>query len=128
MMVRGIRGATTTEVNTKEAIVEATVELLREIVGRNGFEPDDVAAATFTATPDLNAEFPAAAARVYLGWKDVPLLCAQEMLVMHRPPRSIRVMILVTTDRAPADLEHVYLRGAVNLRMRGADSGGRSGS
>ncbi len=125
-MVRGIRGATTVGANTKEEIVEATAELLVEIVDRNGIDTHDIAATAFTATPDLNAEFPAVAARVNLGWNDVPLLCAREMAVPDAQPRTIRVMILVNTDKDPSELRHVYLRDAVNLQMRGTGSDGRS--
>ena len=126
MKVRGIRGATTAESNRKEAIVEATTELLKELVGRNDIDPNDVAAVTFTATTDLDAEFPAVAARVGLGWTNVALMCAQEMQVPDGQPRTIRVMILLNTDKAAGELENVYLRDAVDLRLRGSDSDGRS--
>ena len=126
MKVRGIRGATTAGSNTKEAIVEATTELLTELVGRNGIDADDVAAVTFTATKDLNAEFPAVAARLGLGWTEVALMTAQEMQVPDGQPRTVRVMILLNTDKDPGELENVYLRDAVNLRLRGSKSDGRS--
>ena len=126
MKVRGIRGATTAESNRKEAIVEATTELLKELVGRNDIDANDVAAVTFTATTDLDAEFPAVAARVGLGWTNVALMCAQEMQVPDGQPRTIRVMILLNTDKAAGELENVYLRDAVDLRLRGSDSDGRS--
>ena len=126
MKVRGIRGATTADSNTQEAIVDATEELLNEIVARNDFETDDIAAATFTATADLDAEFPAVAARVRLGWTDVALMCAQEMQVPDGQPRSIRVMILVNTDKQAKELHNVYLKGAVNMRKRDTDNDGRT--
>ena len=126
MKVRGIRGATTAESNRKEAIVEATTELLKELVGRNDIDANDVAAVTFTATTDLDAEFPAVAARVGLGWTNVALMCAQEMQVPDGQPRTIRVMILLNTDKAAGELENVYLRDAVDLRLRGSDGDGRS--
>ena len=126
MKVRGIRGATTAESNRKEAIVEATTELLKELVGRNDIDANDVAAVTFTATTDLDAEFPAVAARVGLGWTNVALMCSQEMQVPDGQPRTIRVMILLNTDKAAGELENVYLRDAVDLRLRGSDSDGRS--
>lgn len=126
MKVRGIRGATTAGSNTKEAIVEATTELLTELVGRNDIDADDVAAVTFTATKDLNAEFPAVAARLGLGWTEVALMTAQEMQVPDGQPRTVRVMILLNTDKDPGELENVYLRDAVNLRLRGSKSDGRS--
>ena len=78
MKVRGIRGATTAECNTKEAIVQATKELLEELIEANDIEADDVASAIFSTTPDLNAEFPAVAAR-QLGWIYVALMCGHEM-------------------------------------------------
>ncbi len=126
MKVRGIRGATTADSNTKEAIVEATTELLTELVGRNDIDADDVAAVTFTATTDLDAEFPAVAARLGLGWTNVALMCAQEMQVPDGQPRTIRVMILLNTDKDAGELENVYLRDAVDLRLRGSESDGRS--
>jgi chorismate mutase len=126
LKVRGIRGATTADSNTQEAIVDATEELLNEIVARNDFETDDIAAATFTATADLDAEFPAVAARVRLGWTDVALMCAQEMQVPDGQPRSIRVMILVNTDKQAKELHNVYLKGAVNMRKRDTDNDGRT--
>ncbi len=121
MKVRGIRGATTASSNTKESIVDATTELLTELVARNEIAADDVAAVTFTATTDLDAEFPAVAARLGLGWTNVALMCAQEMQVPDGQPRTIRVMILLNTDKDAAELENVYLRDAVGLRQRGSE-------
>jgi chorismate mutase len=119
MAVRGIRGATTTEENSENAIVEATSELLGELSRENGLQPGDIAGAWFTATQDLTAEFPAVAARRF-GWRDVPLLCAHEMAVSSSNPRSvprcIRVLLLVNTDRAPSTMRFAYLRGASALR------------
>jgi chorismate mutase len=115
MSVRGIRGATTTAVNTAEAIAAATDRLLREMIGRNGVRAEDVAAVFFTTTPDLNAEFPAAAARA-LGWRKVPLLCATEIDVPGRLASCIRVLMLVNTDQAQAHIRHIYLEGATRLR------------
>src|SRR2546428_11822668 len=87
MAVRGIRGATTTEEDSETAIVDATTELLAELARENALSPGDIAAAWFTTTPDLTAEFPAAAARRF-GWGDVPLLCGHEMSVPASHPRS----------------------------------------
>jgi chorismate mutase len=113
--VRGIRGATTVDVDTPAAIVEATRELLSELIAANGIEPDAVAGAWFTTTPDLVSEFPAVAAR-QLGWVDVPLLCGHEMDVPYDNPRSIprcvRVMILLNTERHRSEMRFLYLRGA----------------
>lgn len=119
MAVRGIRGATTAETDSENAIVGATIELLAEIVRTNGLKSDDIAAAWFTTTSDLTAEFPAAAAR-QMGWGDVPLLCAHEMAVPRSNPRSvprcIRVLLLVNTDVPASAIRFVYLRGAEKLR------------
>lgn len=112
--VRGLRGATTVADNTAEAIVEATKELLQALQEANGFGPDDVICALFTATPDLSAAFPASAARE-LGWVNVPLLDACQMPVVGDVPRCIRVLLQIYADeRRP--LQHVYLRGAQVLR------------
>jgi chorismate mutase len=115
MKVRGIRGAITATANDKNAIIDATGRLLSELVARNAIAPADIAAVFFTTTNDLNAEFPAAAARG-LGWDHVPLLCGHEMSVPNRVEMCIRVMLLVNTDAAQADVKHVYLDGAAALR------------
>ncbi len=113
---RGIRGATTASGNDREAILSATRELLERIVERNQFAPEDIAAAFFTVTDDLNAEFPAMAAR-QLGWTEAALLCAREIPVPTATVRHcIRVLALVNTDRSAAEIAHVYLRDAVALR------------
>ncbi|HEY8678940.1 MAG TPA: chorismate mutase [Candidatus Dormibacteraeota bacterium] len=122
MAVRGIRGATTTEQDTAEAIVEATGELLTLIAEDNRIEASDIAAVWLTTTADLTAEFPAVAAR-RMGWAEVPLLCAHEMAVPpsndRSIPRCIRVLLLLNTDRPAAEMRFVYLRGARNLRKAG---------
>ena len=115
--VRGIRGATVADDNTQEAILDATDELLRAMVESNGVEDDDIAAAYFTTTDDLNAEFPAAAARK-LGWTEVALLCAHEMKVPNAMQRVVRVMLLVNTDKPASEIVFQYLRGAEALRNR----------
>jgi chorismate mutase len=115
MLCRGIRGATTVEANSREAILEATAELLAAMVKTNGIKPDDVASAFFTTTPDLNAEFPALAARG-LGWNDVPLLCGHEMGVPGSLPMCLRILVHVNTDKRADQIVHVYLRGARVLR------------
>src|SRR3982074_3092891 len=120
MAVRGIRGATTTEEDSETAIVDATTELLAQLARENALSPSDIAAVWFTTTPDLTAEFPAAAARRF-GWGDVPLLCGHEMAVPSSNPRSlprcIRVLLLVNTDRPSSAMRFVYLRGAEKLRV-----------
>ena len=112
---RGIRGATTCEENTREAILAATRELLQNLIEANDLRPDDIASAIFTTTPDLNAEFPAVAARE-LGWLDTALLCAHEMSVPGSLRQCIRVLIHWNTDRRADQVRHVYIKGAVHLR------------
>jgi monofunctional chorismate mutase len=115
MPVRGIRGATTSPGNTSEDLLARTKELLAEIHKRNGFMPEDLASIIFTTTPDLNAAFPATAARE-MGWRDTAMLCAHEIDVADSVPRCIRILALWNTDKAPADIHHVYLHEAVALR------------
>ena len=122
--VRGIRGATTADGNTKEAILDATRELLEGLVEANDIDQDDIAAVNFTTTRDLNAAFPALAAREHLGWDYVALMCGHEMEVPDAQPRCIRVLMLVNTDRSPQEISNLYLRGAANLRDRSAGDGG----
>lgn len=115
MACRGVRGATTVESNTREEILAATRELLALMIRRNGIEAADVASATFTTTPDLDAEFPAFAAR-QLGWLEVPLLCGHEIAVPGSLPHCVRVLIHWNTDRTQSEIQHVYARDAVKLR------------
>jgi chorismate mutase len=121
LMCRGIRGATTVTENTRDAILSGTTELLERLVDENGIQREQLAAAIFTTTRDLNAEFPAVAAR-QLGWTDVALLCSHEMDVPNALPSCIRVLLLVNTDKNAQELANVYLRGAKNLRSRGMES------
>ena len=116
--VRGLRGATTADSNTRDAILEATRELLEALVEANEVSADDIAAVTFSTTRDLDAEFPAVAARVDLGWTEVAMMCGHEMEVPGGQERCIRVMILVNTDKAPHELKRIYLREAASLRAR----------
>ncbi len=118
--VRGIRGATTAESNTRDDVLAAATELMERLIEANSIDADDVAAAFFTTTPDLNAEFPAAAARL-MGWTYVALMGASEIDVPDAPPLCIRVLILINTDTPPQQLKNIYLRGATNLRKRGAE-------
>lgn len=112
--LRALRGATTVPDNDSDAILEATEELLREVIGRNDLQAEDMVSCVFTCTGDLDAEFPAAAAR-RLGLSEVPLLCAREIDVPGALPRVIRLMLHCYADPAePA--RHVYLREAVALR------------
>ena len=116
----GLRGATTADANTKEAVVGATEELLREMVASNQLAENDVAAVFFTTTSDLNAEFPAVAARVRLGWEHTALMNMHEMDVPDAAMSVVRVLLLVNTDKSKDELVHVYLKGAQQLRSRGA--------
>jgi chorismate mutase len=115
MPVRGIRGATTAPSNRSEDMLERTKELLAEIHKRNRFQPEDLASMIFTTTPDLNAAFPALAARE-MGWRDTAMLCAHEIDVAGSVPRCIRVLILWNTERDPDEIRHVYLHEAKDLR------------
>ena len=112
--LRALRGATTVEANDAEEILDATGELVREVIERNALSPGDLVSCIFTCTEDLDAEFPAVAAR-RMGLDDVPLLCAREMGVPGALPRVIRLMVHCY---APAEVppRHVYLRDAVVLR------------
>ena len=125
MMVRGIRGATSVTENTREAILDATAELLDAIVKANDIQREHIASAFFTTTPDLNAEYPAVAARD-AGWVDVPLLCGHEMSVPGGLPRCLRLLMHVNTDRSLSEIHHIYLREAVRLRpdLAGPVAGG----
>jgi len=113
--LRGIRGATTVESNTKDAILEATHELLAALVDANDLQADDIASAFFSATQDLNAEFPALAAR-HMGWSNVALTCMQEMYVPGSLPMCVRILIHANTAKAQNEVRFVYLRGARVLR------------
>ena len=120
MPVRGIRGATTAARNEADAIVAATEELLRELVRLNDIDLEEVAFAYFTTTPDLDAEFPAVAAR-RLGWVDVPLLCGHDLAVRQPNPRGVarcvRVILLYNTERRQREMRHAYLRGARAIKQ-----------
>ena len=115
---RGIRGAITVPENSKEAIRAATKELLQKMIRINEVEISDITCILFTTTSDLNAAFPAAAARE-LGWNQVPLLCGHEMNVPGSLPSCLRVLVLYNTDKKNEDMMHVYLGGAVTLRDEG---------
>lgn len=128
MPVRGIRGATTAGANTADAIVEATEELLLELIRLNQVDPDEVCFAYFSTTPDLTAEFPAFAAR-RLGWIAVPLLCGHDMDVPGPNPRAVamcvRILLLYNTERPQREMRFAYLRGAAAIKtdletMRGS--------
>ncbi|MFN0149040.1 MAG: chorismate mutase [Dehalococcoidia bacterium] len=115
MPVRGVRGATTVSRNLKEEILEATKELLSVMVEANGINPEDLASAWLTTTPDVYAEFPAVAAR-QIGWTFVPLMQSHEMSVPGMLPLCIRVLLHWNTEKGIHDIRHVYLREATRLR------------
>jgi len=114
--VRAIRGAIQVDADDRDAILDATAELVTAVMTRNDLTPDDVISVLFTATPDLTSEFPALAARK-LGFHAVPLMCATEIPVRGAMPRVVRLMAHVDTDRTRAQVHHVYLRGAAALRL-----------
>jgi chorismate mutase len=117
VVCRGVRGATTVEANTAEDILEATDQLLRALIRLNDVHPDDVASIIFTTTPDLNATFPALAARNEgIGWSEVALICSHEMAVPGSLQKAVRVLLHLNTTRSAAEIKHVYLRGARQLR------------
>lgn len=115
MYCRGIRGAITVEHNIREEILTATTELLQLLVERNDLHPEDIASVIFTVTEDLDAAFPALAARG-MGWTEVALICTREIPVPGSLSKCIRVLLHVNTMRSAAEIQHAYLRGAVNLR------------
>ncbi|MEY4469413.1 MAG: hypothetical protein RLZZ87_737 [Actinomycetota bacterium] len=115
MSVRAIRGATQVEENSATAIAAGTKELLAEILRANELKVTQVISVLLTATPDLNAAFPAAAARE-VGFESTPLLCAVEIDVPGALSRVVRAMVTVETDRTMAEISHIYLGGAKALR------------
>ena len=112
---RGIRGATTVKNNDKDEILAATRELLYIIIRANDIHPNDIASAIFTTTTDVNATFPATAAR-QLGWYDAALLCGHEMVIEGSLPMCIRVLIHWNTTKSPQEIHHIYLNDAIKLR------------
>jgi chorismate mutase len=114
--VRAIRGAVQVDANERAAVLDGTTDLVTEVMTRNGLVTDDVISVLFTATPDLDAEFPALAARK-IGFQDVPLLCAAEIAVPGAMPLVVRLLMHVETDKPRSAVQHVYLRGAAALRM-----------
>ena len=115
MACRGVRGATTADANNSDAILKATRELLALMIRQNGIEAEDVASAIFTTTPDLDAEFPALAAR-QLNWSTVALMCAHELGVPDSLQKCVRILIHWNTDKPADEIHHVYIKDAVQLR------------
>ena len=116
MSVRGIRGATTVSNNTKENIIDSTFSLLREMITLNNVEIQDIASIFFTTTKDLNAEFPAVAARKKLSMNEVPLLNMHEIDNPEGLQKCIRILIHWNTIKNQNQIKHVYLNGATSLR------------
>jgi chorismate mutase len=115
MQLRALRGAILCKENTKDEITEKTAEILREMIKRNDIRPEDIMDIIFTATEDLTAEFPAAAAR-HIGLTHVPLLCARELSIDGSTGMCIRVLMHFYTRKHPHELRHPYLEGARQLR------------
>lgn len=115
MLVRGIRGAITVDRNAKEEVVKRTKELLIALKKENGFKVEDIVSVFFSATPDLNAAFPAQAARE-LGWNRVPLFDMKEIDVPGSLPRCIRILIQINCQKSQPEIKPCYLRGAKILR------------
>jgi len=115
MWCRGVRGATTVEGNTREDILTGTRQLLALMIRLNDIDGPDVASAVFSLTRDLDAEFPALAAR-QLGWLDVPLLCTYEVDVPGSLRRCVRVLVHWNTTKPQHEIRHVYIKEAVRLR------------
>ncbi len=115
MATRAVRGATQLDEDTREHMLDRVAEMVQDVMDVNGLHADDFISVIFTATSDLVAEFPAYAAR-QLGFGDVPLLCARELEIEGSMPRVVRLLAHVETDLPRADITHVYLHGAANLR------------
>jgi chorismate mutase len=115
MYCRGLRGATSVEKNSVYAIIAATRDLLKQMVDVNEISIEDISSVIFTVTSDLDAAYPARAARD-LGWSETPLLCTREIDVPGGLPRCVRVLIMWNTNRPIDRINHVYLGAAARLR------------
>lgn len=113
--VRGIRGATSVDLDTPDGIAVAVAELVNALRHENELADDEVISAIFTVTPDLVSAFPAGAARA-AGWTRVPLICTTEIPVPDGLPRCLRVLLHVERAWNGTSPRHVYLRGAASLR------------
>ncbi len=113
--VRGIRGAVNVEENEKDLIIKETKNLLLSIMEANNLNTEDICSIFLTMTPDLDAVFPALAARE-LGWRQVPMLCAVEIDVKDSMPKCIRVLLHINTNLRQNEIKHVYLKEAQKLR------------
>ena len=124
-MIRGVRGATTAANNSRQAIMDATAELLRAMMEVNRIRSEDLGAVIFSATPELDAAFAPTSARQLLNWNDVPLFSAQELAVDNAVRNCIRVLMLWNTDLPQSQIQTVYLRGAASLREDALEGGRR---
>ena len=113
--MRAVRGATQLDEDVREQMLDRVAEMVTDVMTSNGLEVDDFISVIFTATADLVSEFPAYAAR-QLGFGEIPLICARELEIEGSMPRVVRLMAHVDTDLPRADITHVYLHGAANLR------------
>jgi chorismate mutase len=116
MFVRGIRGATTVDNNEENEILQATTEMLNQIIAVNKIVPEDIASVFITVTEDLTATFPARAIRQMSGWELVPLMCSLEIPVEGSLKKCIRLMVMANTTKRQDEIEHVYLKEAMRLR------------
>ena len=117
MFIRGIRGATTIEADTKEEIKSATVELLAEMIKQNEIKTEDIASAIFTVTKDIKSDFPAKYARLELDFKYVPMMDYMEADVEGAIKKCIRVLLNINTEKKQNEIKHIYLREAKKLRQ-----------
>lgn len=115
MITKGIRGAITVDENSPEAIGSAVIKLLQEMVKKNNIDLEDISHVIFSVTPDLNADFPAKYARINLKWKDVPMMCFNEIDVPGALKKCLRVMIVLNCSES-FEPEFIYLGGAETLR------------
>ena len=116
MMTAAIRGAVTVDSNSQGAIKNATIELLKEMLTKNGIEPKDISHAFFTMTKDLTAAYPAKFAREKMGFEKVPMMCYQELDIENSLSMALRIMLVLNKDIEQEEVKHVYLKGAKNLR------------
>lgn len=117
MQQRGIRGAITIEQNTVEEVRSATKELISELKKANGYREEDISNVIFTLTEDINCIYPAKIAREeFEEWKNVPMVCFNEMKIENSLKKCLRILITINTDKKQNEVKHVYLRGAKVLR------------
>jgi chorismate mutase len=115
-LIRGIRGATTVNENDETIILQATDELVHEMIRQNDIRSEDVVQVIMTVTEDLTATFPAKVLRTIEGWTHVPVMCMLEIPVPNSLKRCIRIMMTVQTNEIQEHIQHVYLRESVKLR------------